>query len=67
MLGNPRVKALFGSAYHSLVNHELLEVFMYGRHTSGGKSFWFSQTGQAVEPFPADESMAGEKARTMLP
>lgn len=46
MIDNPRVKVLFGSAWHKHFNPELLDRFMHGRCTSGGGSFWIEYDGR---------------------
>jgi hypothetical protein len=45
LLGNPRTRVLYGSAYHHQSNRDLLDKFMHGRYASGGASLWFSQSG----------------------
>jgi hypothetical protein len=40
---NPRVRIIFGSAYHKDRNKALLELFMHERYASGGASLWFEQ------------------------
>jgi hypothetical protein len=45
MVGNPRVKAVFGSRYHILLNRDVMDKFMHGRYHAGGASFWFEQEG----------------------
>jgi predicted O-methyltransferase YrrM len=47
MLHNARIKILYGSAYHSRANPDLLKAFMHGRHQHGGVSLWFEQAGLA--------------------
>src|SRR5207249_2533368 len=42
---NPKVKVLYGSAYHYALNHEALNVFMNNKWPSGGSSFWFEYDG----------------------
>ncbi|MFT5447514.1 MAG: hypothetical protein ACI9DC_002689 [Gammaproteobacteria bacterium] len=46
LLDNPKIKVLFGSAYHEKFNAELLEQFMHTRFRSGGSSFWFEYNGR---------------------
>lgn len=46
MINNPRVRVLFGSAYHKHFNANLLAQFMHNRFTSGGGSFWFEYDGR---------------------
>ncbi len=41
LLDNPRVRVLFGSHYHHLLNGERLKAFMGGKFGCGGGSFWF--------------------------
>ncbi|MBW8881516.1 MAG: class I SAM-dependent methyltransferase [Asticcacaulis sp.] len=43
MLGNPRIRTLFGSRYHMTYNHGLLSAFMRDQQVPGGASFWFEQ------------------------
>lgn len=43
MCGNPRVRTIYGSRYHSRFNTEMLDRFMHGRYKAGGASFWFEQ------------------------
>jgi hypothetical protein len=43
ILMNPRVRIIFGSAYHKDRNKALLELFMHERYASGGASLWFEQ------------------------
>jgi predicted O-methyltransferase YrrM len=43
LLDNPRVKVLFGSHYHKLLNRSALEAFMAGKSEAGGGSFWFQK------------------------
>lgn len=45
LLDNPKVKVLFGSAYHGYANADLLETFMQGQAPAGGGSFWFEYDG----------------------
>lgn len=45
LVGNPRTKVLYGSAYHRNANPALLAEFMKGRYGAGGGSLWFSQEG----------------------
>jgi hypothetical protein len=46
LIDNPRVRLLYGSAYHHHFNRELLETFMHGRCAPGGGSFWFEYDGR---------------------
>lgn len=46
MLDNPKVRVLYGSAYHQHFNTKLLDRFMHNRFTSGGSSFWFEYDGR---------------------
>jgi hypothetical protein len=41
LLDNPRIKVLFGSHYHRLLNRERLEAFMGAKYSFGGGSYWF--------------------------
>jgi predicted O-methyltransferase YrrM len=43
LLDNPKVKVLFGSHYHNIVNREALESFMHGKYGARGGSFWFAK------------------------
>lgn len=45
LIGNPRTRILYGSAYHKHTNPDLLTDFMHGRYAYGGASLWFSQSG----------------------
>lgn len=47
MIDNPRVRLLFGSAYHKHFNRELLDSFMHGRSLGGGGSFWLEYDGRS--------------------
>jgi hypothetical protein len=46
LIDNPKVRVLFGSAYHKHFSPELLARFMHGRFASGGGSFWFEYDGR---------------------
>jgi hypothetical protein len=55
LLDNPKARVLFGSAYHSFFNKELLERLMNNRYPSGGGSFWFEYEGSTnSNPSSAD-------------
>lgn len=43
LLGNPRTRVLYGSAYHHYRRNPLLTQMMHDRHAPGGGSFWFYQ------------------------
>lgn len=45
LIGNPRAKLLFGSAYHNYFNAENLSQLMHGQAQIGGGSFWFEYDG----------------------
>jgi hypothetical protein len=45
LVGNPRTRVLYGSAYHNNNNPDLLSAFMHGRFAKGGASLWFAQSG----------------------
>ena len=45
LVGNPRTRVLYGSAYHTAANPRLLSDLMHGRYAPGGASLWFSQSG----------------------
>src|SRR6185312_4847584 len=45
LIDNPKIRVLFGSAYHGHFNAELLARFMHGRFAGGGGSFWFEYDG----------------------
>ena len=45
LLDNPKVKVVFGTAYHEYANAPLLTKLMYGRAPVGGGSFWFEYDG----------------------
>lgn len=47
MIDNPRVRVMFGSAYHAHFNPELLADFMRGSSLGGGSSFWLEYDGRA--------------------
>jgi hypothetical protein len=53
LIGNPRTRVLYGSAYHDRTNPELLAAFMHGRYRHGGASLWFSQSGPVDSPIGA--------------
>lgn len=46
LLDNEKVKVLFGSHYHHLLNRSALESFMGGKYGAGGGSFWFQKRKQ---------------------
>ena len=46
LIDNPRVRLLFGSAYHQHFNADLLAQFMHGRADGGGSSLWFDYDGR---------------------
>ena len=46
LIDNPRAKLLFGSAFHTHFNADLLSQFMHGRADGGGCSFWFEYDGR---------------------
>lgn len=46
MLDNPRVRVLFGSAYHHHFNPDLLDSLMHGRFPRGGSSLWLEYDGR---------------------
>lgn len=48
LLDNPKVRVLFGSKYHLLLNPEILRGMTPGNVTPGGSSFWFE-----LDPSPA--------------
>jgi hypothetical protein len=54
LVGNPRTRVLYGSAYHDQANPELLAAFMHGRFGQGGASLWFTQSGSVDMPAGAD-------------
>lgn len=43
LLENPRMRVVYGSAYHHHFNRSLLTRFMHDRHPPGGASIWFSR------------------------
>lgn len=43
LLENPRMKVVYGSAYHYHLNNELLTRFMHDRHPPGGASIWMER------------------------
>ena len=45
LIDNPKVKVLYGSAYHHALNREALDTFMRNKWPSGGGSFWFKYDG----------------------
>jgi Methyltransferase domain len=42
---NPKIRVLYGSAYHQAFNNEALKALMNNRWASGGGSFWFNYNG----------------------
>jgi hypothetical protein len=43
---NPKVKVIFGSAYHKVYSPDLLDKLMGSNFPSGGSSFWFEYDGR---------------------
>ena len=46
LLDNPKVRVLYGSAYHGSQNLAALKGFMQGRASAEGGSFWFTYDGR---------------------